>query len=113
VVRRIALDETSARRGHRCVTNVLGAENCSLLLMVDGRSAEVLGAFAKALREHGGDRSQIEEIAMDMSQAYVKGATEHFPQARTVNNLAAVLKGSARRSREYIFTWDLSKNRRF
>ena len=67
MVRRIALDETSARRGHRCVTNVLGAENCSLLLMVEGRSAEALGAFAKALREHGGDRSQIEAIAMDMS----------------------------------------------
>jgi hypothetical protein len=50
---------------------------------------------------------------MDMSPAYVKGATEHFPQARIVNNLAAVLKCSARRSRGDIFTWDLSKNRRF
>jgi transposase len=52
--------------------------------MVEGRSAEALGAFAKALREHGGDPSQIEAIAMDMSPAYVKGATEHFPQARIV-----------------------------
>jgi ABC-type nitrate/sulfonate/bicarbonate transport system substrate-binding protein len=33
-------------------------------------SAEALGAFAKALREHGGDPSQIEAIAMDMSPAY-------------------------------------------
>src|ERR1700747_3470417 len=33
-VRRIAVDETSARRGHRYVTNVLDAENSSLLLMV-------------------------------------------------------------------------------
>jgi transposase len=56
-VRRIAVDETSARRG---VTNVLNAENSSLLLMVEGRSAEALGAFAKALRERGGDPSQIE-----------------------------------------------------
>jgi transposase len=59
-VRRIAVDETSARRGHP------------------------LGAFAKALGEHGGDPSQIEAIAMDMSPAYVKGATEHFPHARIV-----------------------------
>jgi transposase len=81
---RIAVDETSARRGHRYVTIVLDAENSSLLLMVEGRSAEALGAFAKALREHGGDPSQIEAIAMDMSPAYVKGATEHFPQARIV-----------------------------
>ena len=52
--------------------------------MVEGRSAEALGAFAKALCEHGGDPPQIEAIAMDMSPAYVKGATEHFPQARIV-----------------------------
>src|ERR1700747_1252246 len=83
-VRRIAVDETSARRGHRYVTNVLDAENSSLLLMVEGRSAEALGTFAKALGEHGGDPSQIEAIAMDMSPAYVKGATEHFPYARIV-----------------------------
>jgi transposase len=83
-VRRIAVDETSARRGHRYVTNVLNGQNSSLLLMVEGRSAGALGAFAKALREHGGDPSQIEAIAMDMSAAYVKGATEHFPHARIV-----------------------------
>src|ERR1700747_673995 len=83
-VRRIAVDETSARRGHRYVTNVLDAENSSLLLMVEGRSAEALGTFAKALGEHGGDASQIAGIAMDMSPAHVKGATEHFPHAKIV-----------------------------
>ena len=69
------LDGTSARRGQRYVTNVLDAENSRLLLMIEGRSSEALGAFAKALREHGGDPSQIKAIAMDMSPAYVKGAT--------------------------------------
>jgi hypothetical protein len=72
-LRRIAVDETSSRRGQRYVTNVLDAENSRLLLMVEGRSSEALGAFAKALVEHGGDPSQIEAIAMDMSPAYVKG----------------------------------------
>jgi transposase len=48
---------------------VLDAENSRLLLMVEGRSAEALGAFAKALREHGEDACQIEAIAMDMSPA--------------------------------------------
>jgi transposase len=84
VLRRIAVDETSARRGQRYVTNVLDAENSRLLLMVEGRSAEALAAFATALVEHGGDPTQIEAIAMDMSPAYVKGATEYFPRARIV-----------------------------
>jgi transposase len=66
-LRRITVDETSARRGQRYVTpNVLDAENSRLLLMVEGRSAKALRAFAKALVEHGGDPTQIETIAMDM-----------------------------------------------
>jgi transposase len=83
-VRRIAVDETSARRGQHYVTNVLDAENSRLLLMVEGRSSEALAAFARALVEHGGGPSQIEAIAMDMSPAYVKGATQSFPGARIV-----------------------------
>jgi len=83
-VRRIAVDETSARRGHRYVTNVLDCDGTGLLLMVEGRSSEALGCFAQALREHGGDPAQIQAIAMDMSPAYLKGAAEHFPQAQII-----------------------------
>jgi transposase len=64
-VRRIGVDETSARRGHRYVTNVLDADTSGLLFMVEGRSAEALAAFAKALGEHGGQPSQIQAIAME------------------------------------------------
>jgi len=53
----IAVDKTSARRGHRHVTNVLDAENSRFFLMVERRSTEALGVFAKALGEHGGDPS--------------------------------------------------------
>ena len=84
VVRRIAVDETSARRGRRYVTNVLDDENSRLLLMVEGRGVQALGAFAEALRLHGGDPSQIEAIAMDMSTSYIKGASQYFPQASIV-----------------------------
>jgi transposase len=52
--------------------------------MVEGRSSEALGSFAQELWEHGGDPAQIQAIARDMSPAYLKGATEHFPQAQIV-----------------------------
>ena len=83
-VRRIAVDDTSSRSGRRYVTNVLDDENSRLLLMVEGRGVQALGAFAEALRLHGGDPSQIEAIAMDMSTSYMKGASQYFPQARIV-----------------------------
>src|SRR6202023_1767154 len=83
-VRRIAVDETSARRGRHYGTNVLDAANSRLLLMVEGRGGQSIGAFAEALRLHGGDPSQIEAIAMEMSTSYIKGASQYFPQASIV-----------------------------
>ena len=83
-VRRVSVDETSARRGHRYVTNVLDAEAHDLLLMVEGRSAQALEAFAQALVAHGGKAQQIELISMDMSPAYQSGASRFFPQAEIV-----------------------------
>ena len=47
-VRRIAVDDTSSRSGRRYVTNVLDDENSRLLLMVEGRGVQALGAFAEA-----------------------------------------------------------------
>ena len=85
-VRRISVDETSARRGHRYVTNVLDAEAHDLLLMVEGRSAEALEAFAQALVTHGGKAEQIELISMDMNPAYQSGASRFFAQAEIVFN---------------------------
>jgi transposase len=83
-VRRILVDETSARRGHRYVSSVVDAETRQLLFMAEGRGSEVLGQFVQELRAHGGDPDQIELVAMDMSPAYIKGAREHLPKARVV-----------------------------
>ena len=83
-VRMVSVDETSARRGHRYVTNILDAQTHQLLLMVEGRSAEALEAFAQALVAHGGKAEQIELISMDMSPAYQSGASQFFPQAQIV-----------------------------
>lgn len=83
-VTRICVDETSARRGHRYVTNIIDADTHQLLLMVEGRSAQALAAFARELIAHGGAPQQIVLISMDMSEAYQKGARESFPWADIV-----------------------------
>jgi transposase len=83
-VRRLLLDETSARRGHRYVTNVVDAETRELLLTTEGRDAAAVAAFVQELKAHGGQPEQVELVAMDMSPAYRKGVREHLPQARIV-----------------------------
>ena len=81
-VRRILVDETSARRGHRYVSVFLDEETRELLLMVEGRSADAIGAFVQALRAHGGCPEQIEWVGMDMSQAYRSGVQRWLPNAQ-------------------------------
>lgn len=81
-VRRILVDETSARRGHRYVTNFVDAETRELLLLVEGRKAETVGSFVEELIVHGGAPENIEWIGMDMSGTYGAGAAKYLPGAR-------------------------------
>ena len=83
-VRRLLIDETSARRGHRYVTSVVDAEQRELLFMAEGRGADTVEAFVAALRAHGGAPEQIELVAMDMSPAFRKGVRQCLPKARIV-----------------------------
>jgi transposase len=80
-VTQILIDETSARRGHRYVTNFVDAQSRELLLMVEGRKAETVKDFVKALKEHGGAPERIEWVGMDMSGAYAAGVERYLPKA--------------------------------
>ena len=91
-VRRIMIDETSARKGHRYVTVVLDAQSHDLLLMVEGRSAEAVTEFVAAMPAHGAKAEAITEVVMDMSPAYIAGVQAHFPNARIVFDLFHIMK---------------------
>jgi transposase len=81
-VRRVAVDEVSRKKGHVYATNFLDLDTGKLLFMAPGKDASTLGAFAEELTRRGGRSEQIEELAMDMSKAFRKGAAEHFPRAK-------------------------------
>ena len=83
-VRRLMLDETSARRGHRYVTSVVDADTRELLFLTEGREAASVAAFVEELRAHGGKPEQIELVSIDMSPAFQKGVRRHLPGARIV-----------------------------
>ncbi len=81
-VDRIAVDETSSRRGQRYLTLFHDAGSRRLLFATPGRKADTFAAFADDLRAHGGDPDTISDIAMDMSASFQAGAARHCPQAR-------------------------------
>ena len=91
-VRRLMIDETSARKGHRYGTVVLDAESHALLLMVEGRSAQAVTEFLAAMPAHPAKAEAITEVVMDMSPAYIAGVQAHFPNARIVFDLFHIMK---------------------
>lgn len=91
MVTSVAVDETSAKRGHRYVTVFMDAARRRVLLVVEGKGKEAIAAFARALVEHGGDPAQIEHVVMDMSAAFQAGVKECFPSARIVFDLFHIM----------------------
>lgn len=92
-VKRVGVDETSTRKGHNYATafcEIQGQETqrgqgaakiTRLLYFTPGKDKETFTRFAKELKERTVEPEQIEEIAMDMSAAFIAAAGEHFPKA--------------------------------
>ena len=90
-VSRISIDETSTRKGHRYGTGfveIRGGEaseetlTARLLFLTPGKGADTVGAFAGECRRRGLDpETAITEAAIDMSKAFIRGTTEHLPNA--------------------------------
>jgi len=92
-LKRLGVDETSTRKGHKYGTAFLeingqeteprkgGSKVARLLFFTPGKDSNTFNEFSAELKKRGVEHSQIEEIAMDMSKAFISGATEHFPKA--------------------------------
>jgi len=80
-VRRIAVDETAARRGHDYISLFVDIDAARVLFVADGKDAKTVEAFADDLKTHGGNADNIAEVCIDMSTAFIKGTAEHLPKA--------------------------------
>ena len=81
-VKALAIDETSRARGHDYVTLAADARRRAVIFVTEGRGAETIEELAADLRAHGAQPEAIESVSIDMSPAYVKGVSEHLPNAR-------------------------------
>ena len=78
----LAIDETSCRRGHNYLTFAADAEAHEVVFVTEGRDAKTIGEFSEFLSAHKGTPEQIASVSIDMSKAFIKGVTEHLPNAR-------------------------------
>lgn len=78
----LAIDETSRARGHDYITLAADAQARKVLFVTEGRGAKTIKALAADLADHGCQPGQITSVSIDMSPAFIKGVSEHLPNAR-------------------------------
>jgi len=80
-VRRVAIDETAARRGHDYVSLFVDIDQRRVLFVTEGRGADTVEKFADDLEAHNGDASHVKQVCIDMSAAFIRGVTENLTEA--------------------------------
>jgi transposase len=80
-VRRVAIDETAARRGHNYITLFVDIDQARVVFATEGRHAETIALFADDLTVHGGEPGAVAEVCIDMSPAFIKGIADNLPTA--------------------------------
>jgi len=78
-VRRVGMDETSARKGQDYVTTFMDLDARRVPFATEGRDSATVAAFAKDLSGHGGAPERISDTGSDMSQAVIAGIGAHLP----------------------------------
>jgi transposase len=80
-VRKVGMDETSARKGQDYVSIFADMELGRVLFATEGRDAGTVARFAADLADHGGDPASITDTSSDMSTAFISGIGAHLPNA--------------------------------
>ncbi|OXM13454.1 ISL3 family transposase [Paenibacillus herberti] len=91
-VSRIAIDETSSRRGHRYITLFVDVDTKTVLFATEGKGKDTLARFNQHLHDKGAETAQIQEICCDMSVAFIRGIEEQFPTAEITFDKFHVMK---------------------
>ena len=81
-ITRLAIDETSSRRGHNYLTFAADAEARKVVFVTEGRDAKTIAELGQFLNEHKATPEQIASVSIDMSPAFIKGVSKHLPNAR-------------------------------
>jgi transposase len=80
-VTRVAVDETSFRRGQDYVSVFACLDQARVVFATPGRDADAYARFTGDLAAHGASAEQVTEVCQDMSESYLIGALEHLPAA--------------------------------
>lgn len=91
-LRKLGIDETSSRRGHRYITNFVDLDSRSLVFSTPGKGQDTVDRFVEELTKRGGRPENIEVVSMDMSPSFISAYFEHFSHADLVFDKFHIVK---------------------
>ena len=77
----IGIDETSSHKGHKYVSVFVDMLNREVVYAAPGKDESAIERFSEEIEKHNASSEQITNVSMDMSPAYIKGASNHFRNA--------------------------------
>ena len=80
-VKDLGIDETSSRKGHHYVTVGVDLKKRRVIHASGGKGAESVEAIRDHLESKGCPATQIEQVCIDMSPAFIDGVTKQFENA--------------------------------
>ena len=80
-VTNLGFDETSTKRGHKYITVAVDLDKRKVIHANKGRKKSNIRLVRNYLVSKGANPEQIEQVSIDMSNAYIAGCIENFPNA--------------------------------
>lgn len=80
-LKRVAIDETAAKRGHDYITLFVDIDQRKVVYVAEGRGADTVASFADHLEAHNGDASRIKQVCIDMSGPFIRGVSDNLTEA--------------------------------
>lgn len=91
-VHSVGVDETSVQKGHKYISVFADMEKREVLYCTKGKDASVISSFTEEIKKHNGSSEQIRDISMDMSPAFISGASEYLPNAEVTFDKFHIIK---------------------
>lgn len=88
----VGVDETSSRKGHKYISVFVDMNKHEVVYATPGKDESTIARFADELTKHNTSTERIANVSMDMSPAFIKGATKCFKNAEITFDKFHVVK---------------------
>lgn len=83
-LRRIRVDETSAKKHHRYITVITDVDSGQIVFICKGKNKDTLKEFVGWLEAHNGHPENITLVSSDFGDNFIAGIRENLPNAENV-----------------------------